>query len=66
MSVSLFDHEQRLRDLEVGLTAVLAVLAAEQPAVRHAVDAAAQRLRAKGETGAAGLLLNAAARAYAR
>lgn len=66
MAMSLFDHEQRLRDLEVGLEAVVAALAADQPMVRRAVDVAAQRLRAKGETGAAGLLLNAAARAYAR
>lgn len=66
MALSLFDHEQRLRDLEVSIKALLDLLLVEAPAARDAVALAARTLKSRGETGAARLLVDAASRSYAR
>jgi hypothetical protein len=65
MALSLWDHEQRLLDLEHALRGVLETLLPD--ATRHAtLTAVAQRLRARGHDGAAALLLAPASRSYGR
>ena len=66
MAMSLFDHEQRLHDLELALEIVLGALLRDQPDARLSVQAAARSLRGWGEAGAADLLTSAASRPYAR
>jgi hypothetical protein len=59
MALSLFDHERRLHDLEVGFRALLDLLIIETPASRISVEEAARTLHVRGETGAARLLMQA-------
>ena len=56
MAVSLFDHERRLHDLEVGFRALMDLLIIETPATRDTLEQAARTLHVRGETGAARLL----------
>lgn len=55
MALSLFDHHRRLHDLEHAFEALLDLM--RQAGVdRPAVEAAARRLRARGQDSAAALL----------
>lgn len=65
MPLSLFDHEQRLHDLEVGLRTLLDLLIIEAPSARDSVEIAARVLTARGEGGAARLLTDVA-RSYSQ
>ena len=51
MALSLFDHERRLHDLEVGFRALLDLLIIETPASRETID---QGIRDLGRPRAAG------------
>jgi len=55
MALSLFDHHRRLHDLEHALEAMLDLML-QAGVGRPAMDAAARRLRARGQDGAAALL----------
>ncbi len=55
MAMTLFDHHQRLHDLEVTLCALVEAVAAD-PAHRPLLADVRQRLRAGGQRGAAELL----------
>lgn len=65
MAMSLWDHEQRLRDLELALQALTEIVCAD-PAARRELDRAVQSLRSAGARGAAEVLSSPVARAYAR
>ncbi|MDP3173994.1 MAG: hypothetical protein Q8M88_06130 [Phenylobacterium sp.] len=56
MSLSLWDHQARLHDLEVAFEALRGVIHAE-PGRAPALQNAARTLQARGEKGAAGLLI---------
>jgi hypothetical protein len=62
MALSLFDHERRMHDLEVGFRALLDLLIIETPASRETIDQVARTLHVRGEEGAARLLMQTARR----
>lgn len=67
MTLSLNDQHRRLNDLEAAFTSLVQALQdAGGPQARDAVTNAAARLRARGRTGAADLLLGDLAEAAYR
>lgn len=55
MAMTMFDHDQRLHDLEAVLCALVESLS-HDPANRELLDAVGQTLRSRGARGAAELL----------
>ena len=66
MAMSLWDHEQRLRDLELALASALEALTAHDEKRRQALREEAHRLRIDGANGAAAVLEGKLLRSYAR
>jgi hypothetical protein len=64
MALSPRDRERRLHDLEVSVKALLDLLLVEATSARSLVGEAARSLAARGEGGAAKLLVAAASRSY--
>lgn len=56
MAMSLWDHEQRIRDLEHALVAALHALVTDDEGRRQAIREEAHRLRIDGNRGAADVL----------